>query len=165
MKNIIRLLLLFVSFATFSFTSMAQSGNGDKQRLTREQLADAQAKHIASELALDETTTNRFVSAYSKYQQEVWKLGPRPKAKKAQNSDAQVEKALKERFEHSQKILDLRKKYYTIYSGFLSQQQIQRVYQLERQMMQRLAKNNKRPNGGKAPRKLNHNRPSVDRNN
>lgn len=165
MKNIIRLLLLFVSFATFSFTSMAQSGNSDTQRLTREQLVDAQAKHIARELALDEATTNRLVSAYSKYQQEVWKLGPRPKAKKSQNSDAQVEMELKERFEHSQKILDLRKKYYKIYSGFLTQQQIQRVYQLERQMMQRLAKHNKRPNGGKVPRKLYRNRPSVNPNN
>ena len=47
---------------------------------------------------------------------------------------------MKERFAHSQKILNLREKYYGEYSKFLTQKQIQRVYQLERQMMQRLSK-------------------------
>lgn len=43
--------------------------------------------------------------------------------------------AIKERFAHSQKILNLRHKYYEEYSKFLSQQQIA---QLERKMMERL---------------------------
>ena len=60
-------------------------------------------------------------------------------------TDEETEQALKDRFAHSQKILDLRQKYYVIYSEFLTQKQIRRVYELERQMMDRLSKRGKRP--------------------
>ena len=141
MKNIIRLLLLVVTFTAFSFTAMAQNyGKANKQRLTREQLAEVQARHIAKDLAFDEATGKRFVKTFCKYQKEVWALGPRVKPQRGKQSDGQTERSLKDRFTHSQKILDLRKKYYGIYSEFLTQAQIERVYQLERQMMQRMAK-------------------------
>ena len=58
-------------------------------------------------------------------------------------TDEETEQALKDRFAHSQKILDLRQKYYGIYSEFLTQKQIRRVYELERQMMDRLSKHGK----------------------
>ena len=48
----------------------------------------------------------------------------------------------------SEKILNIRQKYYKKYSQFLTQQQIQRVYELERQMMKRFAQKGKQ-NGGK----------------
>ena len=141
MKNIIRLLLLVVTFTAFSFTAMAQNyGKANKQRLTREQLAEVQARHIAKDLAFDEATSKRFIKTYCNYQQEVWALGPRMKPQCGKQSDGQTEQTLKDRFAHSQKILDLRKKYYGVYSEFLTQVQIERVYQLERQMMLRLAK-------------------------
>ena len=53
--------------------------------------------------------------------------------------DGVSEEDMKQRFERSQKILDLRKKYYDIYSTFLTQKQISRVYEIERDMMRRLA--------------------------
>lgn len=64
---------------------------------------------------------------------------------------------MKERFAHSQKILNLREKYYGEYSKFLTQKQIQRVYQLERQMMQRLSKQRmgNRQGGGKPMKRPN----------
>lgn len=141
MKRMIRLLLLVVTLATFSLTVSAQNSRDGKQsRLTREQLAEVQAKHIAKQLALDEATSKRFITTYGKYQKEVWALGPRPKPQQGQNNDEQAEQKLKYRFDHSQKLLDLRKKYYATYSEFLTQAQIERVYQLERQIMQRFAK-------------------------
>ena len=109
MKGFIKLFLLTISLGLFCGTVSAQS---NKQRLTREQLAEVQAKHIAEEMAMDEET----------------------------------EQVLKARFAHSQKILDLRQKYYGIYSEFLTQQQIRRVYELERQIMERLSKRGKRIN-------------------
>ena len=54
-------------------------------------------------------------------------------------TNEEAEKVLKARFAHSQKILDLRQKYYAIYSEFLTQHEIRRVYELEKQMMNRLA--------------------------
>ena len=52
----------------------------------------------------------------------------------------QAQQAITDRFERSQKILALREKYYKRYSTFLTQKQIQRVYEMERQMMRRLSK-------------------------
>lgn len=143
MGKILNLLLLVVSLTAFSSAISAQ---GNRQRLTREQLAEVQAKHIAETLALDDATSQRFMETYRRFQQEIWALGPRPKRARQSMTDKETEEALKERFAYSQKILDLRQKYYAIYSEFLTQKQIQRVYELERQMMSRLSKKGKRAN-------------------
>lgn len=143
MKKTIRLFLLVVALTTLSATVSAQN---NRQRLTREQLAKVQAGYIAGELALDDTTSQRFVDTFCRFQREIWALGPRPKQKHRQMTDEEVEKALKDRFAHSRKILDLRQKYYAIYSEFLTQKQIQRVYELERQMMNRFPKRSRRAN-------------------
>ena len=143
MKNIIRLLLLAVALTAFSGTVSAQS---NKQRLTREQLAEVQAKHIAKEMAMDKATSQRFIKTFCQFQRDIWALGPRPKQSHSQMTDEETGQALKARFAHSRKILDLRQKYYTIYSEFLTQKQIQRVYELERQMMEHLSKRNRRAN-------------------
>lgn len=140
MKGIIRLLFLAVSLTAFCGTVSAQSS---KQRLSREQLAEVQAEHIAKEMALDDTTSQRFIGTFCRFQQELWALGSRSKPMQGQMSEEDAELALKERFAHSQKILDLRQKYYAVYSEFLTQQQIRRVYELERQMMDRLSRHGK----------------------
>ena len=143
MKNIIRLLLLVVSLTAFSGAVSAQN---NKQRLTREQLAEVQAKHIAKEMAMDKATSQRFIKTFCQFQRDIWALGPRPKQPNDQMTDEETGQALKARFAHSRKILDLRQKYYAIYSEFLTQKQIQRVYELERQMMERLSKRNRKAN-------------------
>lgn len=143
MKNIIRLLLLVVSLTAFSGAVSAQNR---KQHLTREQLAEVQAKHIAKEMAMDKATSQRFIKTFCQFQRDIWALGPRPKQSHSQMTDEETGQALKARFAHSRKILDLRQKYYAIYSEFLTQKQIQRVYELERQMMERLSKRSRRAN-------------------
>ena len=140
MKGLIRLLLLVVALTTFCGAVSAQTG---KQRLTREQLAEVQAKHIAKEMAMDDATSQRFIDTFCQFQRDIWALGPRPKHPHSQMTDEETEQVLKARFAHSQKILDLRQKYYGIYSEFLTQKQIRRVYELELQMMDRLSKRGK----------------------
>ena len=132
-----------VALTAFSGTVSAQS---NKQRLTREQLAEVQAKHIAKEMAMDKATSQRFIKTFCQFQRDIWALGPRPKQSHSQMTDEETGQALKARFAHSRKILDLRQKYYAIYSEFLTQKQIQRVYELERQMMEHLSKRNRRAN-------------------
>lgn len=98
--------------------------------MSREELATKQAQYIAHELALDESTTNKYVETYCQYQREIWALGPRKGL------------TTEQRLERSQKILDLRKKYYHIYSGFLSEQQIDKAYKLEKKLLDRMGKGN-----------------------
>lgn len=141
MKNIIRILLLSVALTAFSGVASAQNS---KQRLTREQLAEVQARHIAGEMAMDDTTSRRFIETFCQFQRDIWALGPRPKQPNDQMTDEETEQVLKARFAHSQKILDLRQKYYEIYSKFMTQGQIRQMYELERQMMDRLSKRSTR---------------------
>lgn len=104
MKRIISYMLMLVAFVAFSTPTFAQ--NNTKQRKTREQMVEAQAQHIAKTMAFDDATSARFIKTFCEYQKEVWALGPRqrPQCKEGQSqSEADAEKAMKERFAHSQK--------------------------------------------------------------
>ena len=146
MEKIIRTLLLAVMMTACCVTTNAQDKG--KQRISREQLAEAQARHIAQQLAFDDETTAKFVDTYSRCQKEVWSLAPRKRVGKgASKNDRETEEAIEERFDRSQKLLNIRKKYYKEYSKFLTPKQIQRVYSIEKNMMKRLGKNaNRRKN-------------------
>ena len=147
MKKILGILMMVITMMTVATNVCAQAPN-QKQRLSREQLAEKQAQYIAHDLGLDEKTSSKFIDTYTQYQKEIWALGPRPHHKKGEmKTDAQTEQEIKQRFEMSEKILNIRQKYYKKYSQFLSQQQIQRVYEIERQMKKRFAQ--KGPRKGK----------------
>lgn len=136
MRYIIKLLLVVVAAMAICGPLSAQN---DRHRISREQLAEVQAKHIAEEAGMDEATTKRFVETYCQYQQEIWAIGPRYKRQGSSLSDEESEEILKERFAHRQKVLDIQQKYYALYSQFLTQKQILQVNESEKQMMRRLA--------------------------
>ena len=147
MKKVFRILLTTVMMVAFSVGVSAQEANAQKtnkkQRMSREQMAEMQAKHIARQLALDDATSQKFIETFSAYQKEVWALRPQHKEmhkNRAEMTDAEAEKAIKDQFDHSQKVLSLRQEYYKKYNKFLSAKQIQRVYELEKQSMNRLSK-------------------------
>lgn len=163
MNKVFRIMLTTVMMVAFSTAVIAQEKNAQTptkmQRVSREQMAEMQAKHISRQLALDDATSEKFIETYCAYQKEVWALRPHRKGirpNRSEMTDAEAEKAIKEQFDHSQKILSLRQEYYKKYNTFLSAKQIQRVYELEKQAMNRLSKRgsinqrNKRNGGGKS---------------
>ena len=91
------------------------------------------ARHIAKKLAFTDAQTQKFVDAYSRQQKEIWALGEN---KHPQN--------VQERFDRSEKILSIRKKYYKEYATFLSQEQVNRVYELEQRQMKQMLQRNKK---------------------
>ncbi len=160
MKKIFNVMMLVIAMTMFTVNSFAQAPN-NKQRLTREQLSEKQAKYIANDLALDDETTAKFINTYTQCQKEIWTLGPRPR-RNGNNNEEQIGQNIKKRFEMSEKILDIRQKYYKEYSKFMTQKQIQRVYEIEKNMMKRFAKrkgkNGQRPMRGQfRPRPMNNN--------
>ena len=160
MKKIFNVMMLVIAMTMFTVNSFAQAPN-KKQRLTREQLSEKQAKYIASDLALDDETTARFINTYTQCQKEIWALGSRPR-RDDNNNEEQIGQNIKKRFEMSEKILDIRQKYYKEYSKFMTQKQIQRVYEIEKNMMKRFAqhrgKKGQRPMRGQfGPRPMDKN--------
>lgn len=139
MKIMFRIMLLVTAIFAFTCSVSAQQRR-DGGRISREQLAEKQAKYIAEELRLSTDETEKFITTYLKCQREVWALGPRQTGKPNRSmTDSQTDSVIQARFDHSQKILNIRRKYYVEYSKFLTSKQIERAYELERQMMKRLS--------------------------
>ena len=139
MKQIVKSMMVALMMIATCTVAFAQP-QGKKQRMSREQLAEVQAHHIAEQLAFSDDVTAKFVSVFCQQQQEIWALAPRLVRKSATTDEEQIQ----QRFDRSEKILSIRKKYYKEYSQFLTQAQIKRVYEIERQTMKRFAKKAKR---------------------
>lgn len=147
MKKIILSAFCAIMMALCTTPAFAQVKNTSMQKEMvekREQMAEAHAKHICSQLALDDVTSQKFIATYIDYQKEVWAM----KKDFHQNhhkemTEAEAEKNIKDQMERKRKMLDLREKYYKKYSQFLTQKQIQRVYEIEKRDMKRLAAGNK----------------------
>ena len=133
MKTVVKTI---IAMSLALFVSMTLSAQPNGKKISREELALKQAEHISTELAFDGATSKKFKEAYCSFQRELWALGPSLGKQQSENPN---EEEMKQRFERSQKILDLRKKYYAIYSTFLTQKQISRMYEIERDMMRRLS--------------------------
>ncbi|MGI6233518.1 MAG: hypothetical protein ACOYJF_11860 [Prevotella sp.] len=139
MKKILKTMMLVVALFT-SMMAQAQQSTAKNTQVNREDFAQKQALNIAEQLAFDDKTTNKFVTTYSQYCKEIATMRPtrQPKRDRTETlTDKEVEQRIKARFDHSRKMLDIREKYYNEYSKFLSPKQIERVYQLERQMKDR----------------------------
>lgn len=126
MKKYFQIIIIALTVLACGMSASAQTTSG--QRLSREELAVQQAKYIAKELALDGTTTQKYVETYCQFHRELWNLGPRRGL------------TTEQRLERSQQILDLRKKYNTIYRGFLSEQQLDKAYKIEKSLIDRIGK-------------------------
>lgn len=140
MTRIIRTLLIVIMMVASNVVAIAQQPNR-QQQVSREQLAEIEAKHIAHELAFSDAVSGKFVATYCNYKKDIWALGPslRPN-RRGGASEQDNEERIKQRFARSEKILNIRQKYYKEYSKFLTQTQIEKVYEQERMLMKRHAK-------------------------
>lgn len=144
MKTIVRtfafaVIMLTVSCAVAFAQQTKPQRISKEQRLSREQLAEVQARHIAGELAFSAAVADRFVKTYCACQKEIWALGPRLRPDKRDLTEQENEQRIKDRFAMSEKILNVRRKYYKEYSEYLTQAQIEKVYEQERKIMKRFS--------------------------
>lgn len=140
MKTLLKIFLLL----TIALAPMAASAQTQQKRRPdpsqREALAKAQAKEIAQKLNLSDELSARYTETFLKCQKEIWDIR-RPKTTRVKTSEmteAQAKEENESRFATEQKFLDIRKKYYTEYSKFLSQRQIMQANNLEKKMIDRM---------------------------
>ena len=144
MTRIIRTLLIVIMMVASNVVAIAQQPNR-QQQVSREQLAEIEAKHIAHELAFSDAVSGKFVATYCNYKKDIWALGPRLRPnRRGRASEQDNEERIKQRFARSEKILNIRQKYYKEYSKFLTQAQIEKVYEQERMLMKRHTKRGKK---------------------
>lgn len=168
----LRFLLLILAAIIATAPSYAdnktKSGNR-REKPSSEQLAVKQACYIANSLNLDSKETQKFIDAYSRYQSEAMKIKQIPASKKAPATDADAEKLIKNQIESSEQQIKLHKKYYQIYSSFLTQTQIWNVYQLEKKIRRQYRNHNIKspkaptpPKAPKAPKAVSSRKRTVD---
>jgi hypothetical protein len=126
--------------------------NTERQRPSREEMSTMMAKRIAEQLAFDDATTEQFVKTYSEYQKEVWASGPgvRRMGADKEMDEKTAEQMNQERLEHQKKIQEIRSKYYDEYSKFLTQKQINKVEEIEKEMRRKMMdehRGQRRPQG------------------
>lgn len=81
MKQKLKIIMIAIAAMAICIGQASAQDQQKRQRLSREEFAEKQAQHIASQLALDEAKTKQFVAVYSQYQKEIWALngGHRPR--------------------------------------------------------------------------------------
>ena len=143
MKYLLVACLMMIASTCMAMVQQPEDGKkpGEGKRPNMEQLTKMQATRISQALGLDDKTSQKFITTFCQCRKEMGATRPRHQHKKrAEMTDAEVDKAIKADFAQGRKLLCIREKYYKAYSKFLTPKQIQRVYDMERQDMQRFAK-------------------------
>ena len=145
MNRIIHTLLISIFFVTAISAGAEATCEPDKQpgRPTgekREQLAKVQARELAGKLGLDGDKSQQFQKVYLECQEEMWECRPpRHRGRRySQMTEQECKQLLNERFENHAKILRIQQKYYKKYSKVLTQKQILKFYDLEKDMMDKM---------------------------
>lgn len=89
------------------------------------------AIRIADQLLLTDTVKDAFIALYQNYKKEsgdIMKIRP----ESTEDAEAAAEQKILSDFDKSEKLLNLRKKYYFKFREILSPSQIQKMYDLEK---------------------------------
>ncbi len=139
MKTLFRIIVIVIATAAFSFP-MTAGQNRVRKTVSHEQLIEKQAKQIAKRLDFSPEISEKFISTYKNCHKELRAVKPQQTKRSGnQISEACADSIIKARFDNSQKILDIRRKYYAEYCKFLRPTQIKRVYEIESRISKRLA--------------------------
>jgi len=142
--------------------SNAQPGGFEPERLSDDEILRMQTRDIVSWLNLDGNTKDKFLKEYSAFRKEIDAVAKSAAAPVGTDNEADIDKALQKNFEVSEKILDIRKKYYSRFKAFLKPSQIREIYRIENESGRRMQNNppmpprhgegrpdNNRPDGGR----------------
>ncbi len=161
MKQGIKTILLATALTFTLGSAMAQDNQGKGNRPSPEQMMEKRGNNIAKQLGLDEKTTKKFLSVYKSEQSAMRELMPKrggmpPRGERPQGTppqgnppqgnppamDGNKPKGKPQMSEEDKKKMDsLRQKYNKKYAKFLSQEQIAKVYELQKQELGKKRKN------------------------
>lgn len=137
MKTRLMTLVVMMAVSMGSFGLMAQNTSDApaqkraKQRPTPEQMMDMHVKMMEKKLVMDDATAAKFTPLYKEYLQAMKDCRPavNKELKKAELTDAEIEKAIQDRFDARQKALDVQKKYFKKFKEVLNAKQLEKVFQ------------------------------------
>lgn len=135
------LVALFMGSQMAIFAQGKKEGKMDRKQFGQEQMQKMQCNQLINALALDDAETAKFKPVYTKYMEEMRAVRDmNPRAPRSTLTDAEVEQVIKARFAQSRKMLDIREKYYNEFRKFLSPKQIQKMYNIEKRIGDKMRK-------------------------
>lgn len=105
---------------------------------TKEKVAEITAKNIAKAAGLNKEETEKFIVVFCEQQKERWKFDPLYATLRMPKTEEEIQQRIEKEFQLSQKLLNLRKRYYKQYAKFLAPSQIEAVYREEKKLYQKL---------------------------
>ena len=142
-KMIYSLAVVFMMAINVSVFAQQVDKKQGKNPYTPEQRMEIQTGQMAKSLMLDDATSQKFVTVYSNYLKDLHGVAGQCPVRMGKDgcknmTDEEITKMIEYRFDMSQKILDLRKKYYSEFKKILTPRQIMKVYGGERRSMERM---------------------------
>ncbi len=137
MKTRLMTLVVMMAVSISSFSVMAQNAQDApaqkraKQKPTPEQMMDRHVKMMEKKLVMDEATAAKFTPLYKEYLQAMKDCRPavNKDTKKSEMTDAEIEKAIQDRFDAKKKALDVQQRYFKKFKEILNAKQLEKVFQ------------------------------------
>lgn len=153
-----RLMLIAVAALVAGLTVSAQNAqNKNNRKVSHEQMVEKQTDVLVKTLVLDDKEAQQFKVVYSEYKNNMKAIRDKYKTEFCRNvpqdttmcgrngnncryTDEEVEAKIMNNFKCGHEILNCREKYYKEFRKFLSPQQIQKMYNLEKRGARRFNK-------------------------
>lgn len=137
MKTRLLSFIVIAAISMSSFNVLAQNANEPvkekrvRERPTPEQMMERHIKMMEKKLVMDDATAAKFTPMYKEYLQAMKECRPAvPKdVKKTELTDAEIEKAIQDRFEAKKKAIDVQQKYFQKFKSILNAKQLEKVFQ------------------------------------
>jgi len=135
---------LFLIMCVMPLLSNAQTGRFEPGKLSDDELIRMQTQDIVSWLNLNEESKEKFIKEYSAFRKEIDAVA-KSAAPIETESEAEIDKALQKNFDVSEKILEIRRKYYFRFKTFMQPSQIRDMYRIENESGRRMQNNGPMP--------------------
>jgi len=131
---------IFVIFLMLSVTAFvnAQPGRFRPEMMSDDELISMQTKDLAMWLNLKGSTEEKFIREYAAFRKEISAVAKTAGSPRNAESEEEIEKALLNNFAVSEKILEIRKKYYYVFRKFMEPSQVMLMYHLENESGKRM---------------------------
>jgi len=131
--------ILFAFYLILSALSVnAQPGRFHPELLNDEEIIQMQVRDMVSWLDIDGKDKDKFVREYTSFRKEIDGIYKNARPPQDIYDESEIDKAIQMNFEVSEKILQVRKKYYSRFRDFLKPSQIQMMYHIENEAGRRL---------------------------
>lgn len=139
-----RIFVLFLMLSVTAFVN-AQPGRFRPEMISDDELIQMQTKDLAMWLNLKGSTEEKFIKEYSAFRKEISEVARTAGAPQKAESEEEIEKVLLNNFSVSEKILEIREKYYHIFRKFMKPSEIRLMYHLENESGKRMHDGPDRP--------------------